>query len=168
MAKATVQSLTAKEQALIAETQRGHLKGLDEDQIGELLIRVRRARDKHVILHRQAARERVTTKGARGLAAMPTTRSASKAEIFEDALARVSTALAKAARQSAAELKAERLAAAKPASTKAASPKSPKAPKATGPKAKDSRSRERKPVEKKKAASSLATGARRQAKRDSR
>lgn len=165
MAKATVQSLTAKEQALIAETQRSHLQDLDEDQIGELLTRVRRARDKHVILHRQAARERVSAKGARGLAAMPSTRSASKAEIFEDALARVSTALAKAARQSAAELKAERLAAARPTPTSAPSRT---APASTIPKSGESRSRARKPIEKKKASSSLATGARRQAKRDSR
>ena len=101
MAKATVTSLTEKERALIAETQPARLRGLDEDDLVELHTRVRRARDKFVKLHRRETAAQVIDAGARGVVNAGPRRSASKAEIFEDALARVSTSLAKAARESA-------------------------------------------------------------------
>ena len=113
MAKATVTSLTEKERALIAETQPARLRGLDEDDLVELHTRVRRARDKFVKLHRRETAAQVIDAGARGVVNAGPRRSASKAEIFEDALARVSTSLAKAARESAGALRDERLAAAR-------------------------------------------------------
>jgi hypothetical protein len=165
MANATPQSLTEPEWLLVRETRRDNLKTLDEDGLVELHGRVRRARDKHVKVHRRQGARQVGAKGARTATVAPR-RSASKAEIFEDALARVSAALAKAARQSAAELRAERLAAARRApstpptkgrsSTKKGAPKSRSA------------ARSKRPVEKKTAASTKAQGARRQAARDAR
>lgn len=162
---ATVQSLSAKERALVAETERRALQALDEDGLVELLTRVRRARDKYVQMHRREVAERVTVAGARGTVSAAPRRSAGKAEVFEAALARVSAALAKAARTSAAELRAERIAAARRAT--------PKAPPATVPVATDDRAappskRKRQPIERKAVASARATGARRQAARDDR
>jgi hypothetical protein len=165
MPKATPQSLTKAEQALIAETQAHRLGELDEDALLHLHGRVRRARDKQVQLHRREVAAHVEAAGGRGIASVPPRRSASKAELFEQALARVSTSVARAARASAAELRAERLAAARsePA-RRAASPAGADASTtARGPSA-----RRKKPVERKAVASSRATGARRQAKRDAR
>lgn len=172
MAKATISSLTRREQALVAATQRDNLARLDEDGLADLLGRVRRERDKAVQLHRREVGEQVSAEGARGAVSAAPRRSASKAEIFEQALSRVSAALARAARQSAADLRAERLAAAqrprRGGATKQGSGRTakkgatPKAAAGTG------RSRDRKPVEKKAAAATKATGARRQAARDAR
>ncbi len=87
MAKATVTSLTEKERALVAETQPARLRELDEDDLVELHTRVRRARTKFVTLHRRETGAQVIEAGARGLVNAGPRRSASKAEIFEDALA---------------------------------------------------------------------------------
>jgi hypothetical protein len=166
MAKATPTSLTDKERALLNETERAHLKTLDEDAIAALHVRVIRARSKFVTNYRREASAQVIERGARGKVSSAPRRSAGKAEIFEEALARVSTALAAAARQSAAELKAERLAAA--AGTPAEAPPGGRAPTTGGRGQTADRSRGRTAAERKSAASSKATGARRQAKRDSR
>ncbi|CUR57582.1 hypothetical protein NOCA2420089 [metagenome] len=102
--------------------------------------------------------------GGRGKAGPKNRRAADKAEVFEEALARVSTSLAAAARRSAAALKAERIEAARTGAaglTKAEdgadSTPTPRTKRAA-----------RTPVEKKNVASSRAQGARRQAKRDAR
>jgi len=170
MAKATVQSLTEPERRLIAETQAAHLRTLDEDALAELHLRVRRARDKHVTNHRREVARRVGATRNRAVASAPPRRSASKAEIFEAALARVSSQLAKAARQSAALLRAERLAAARgeageDGEAAAARTRPPAAAPSPG---KRTRSASRRPIERKVAASSASAGARRQAKRDAR
>jgi hypothetical protein len=165
MAKATTASLTDKERGLLAETHRDRLRTLDEDALVELHLRVRRARDKFVQLHRREVAAQVSAAGARGKVSTPPRRSAGKAEIFEDALARVSTSVAKAARESAAALKAERLAAAASASGNPAPAVAPGKKPAAKPAAKRTT---RTPVERKTMASSRAAGARRQAKRDSR
>lgn len=167
MARAQPQSLTVKEQALVAETQPARLRDIDEDSLIELHLRVRRARDKYVQLHRREIGQQVSVSGARGLASIPPRRSASKAEIFEQALARVSAGLARAARASAAELRAERLSAARrqtgaisqPAVTSRAAGRPTAAP---GP----PRARARTPVERKTAAATRAAGRRRQVASD--
>ena len=70
MARATPQSLTWNERALLAETQPDHLRTLDEDALLELLGRVRRARDRLVQLHRREVAgqvaEKVSAPRARG------------------------------------------------------------------------------------------------------
>lgn len=166
MAKATPLSLSNSERGLLAETERDELAKLDEDELIALLGRVRRARDKFVGQHRREVAGQVSAKGARGKASVPPRRSAGKAEIFETALARVSTSLAAAARRSAKELKDERLAQAagapKPPTAKKAAPKRKPAPKGS------TKSPARSPREKKVAASTRAKGARRQATRDAR
>lgn len=166
MAKATIGSLNESERLLVAETSREALRGLDEDALVALHDRVRKARTKHVQLHRRQAAAAVESKGARSGAPR---RDASKAEIFEDALARVSTALAAAARRSAAELRAERLAAAPKQAgrtAKATPAKAPATAKAAKPTA--GRARAKQPAERKSVAASRATGARRQATKDAR
>jgi len=161
MAQATPTSLNEKEQALLAETQAARLKGLDEDALIELHGRIRRARDKYVGLHRREVAGQVGAKRARGAASAAPRRSASKAELFEAGLARVSASLAKAARASAAALKAERLAAAQ------AAPRPKSAPAKAGSKVKPAapRARAKQPAERKAVTGARAAGARKAAKR---
>jgi hypothetical protein len=166
VAKATVTSLTNKERALIAETQPARLRELDEDQLVELHTRVRRARNKFVTLHRRETGDQVIEAGGRGIVSAGPRRSASKAEIFEDALARVSTSLARAARRSAADLRAERLAAAR--GTVRGGGEGDRPVRDDSPSAPTPRSEPRQPIERKRAASTRSTGVRRQAKRDAR
>ena len=163
--------LTDGEVSLIEETKPKNLAELDEDELVELHGRVRRARSKYSKLHRREAAAQVRSDRARAKASTKNVRSAVKAEVFEDALARVSRALAAAAKASAAELKAERLAMATagssgPEVTAASTPRP--ARKKAAARGKGSVASTRTPATRKKVASTRATGARRQAKRDSR
>jgi hypothetical protein len=166
VARATPQSLSRKERTLLAETDTERLRAMDEEDLIDLHARVRRARDRYVQLHRREVAEQVEVARARGTASGAPRRSASKAEIFEAALARVSSSLARAARAAAASLRAERLTAARsavrPAAAKKRTPARPKA-KAVAP-----RARNRPPIERKSAAATRASNARRQARRDAR
>jgi len=164
--------LNESERLLVAETESAALAQLDEDAVGELHGRIRRARNKYIGQYRRAASARVAAKGGRG-AARPANRTAAlKAEAFEEALSRVSRKLAAQARTAAAELKAERLAAAaaakqgtKPAAGKATA--KPTARRTVTQKPSGDRAL-RSPATEKARASTRATGDRRQAKRDSR
>jgi hypothetical protein len=160
-------SLTETELALVRETDPDRLAGLDEDGLAALHDRIRRARAKYVTIYRRTGAATIETKGGRGVAKARNARNAAKAEVFEDALARVSRALAAAARASAAALRAERIAAAR--AERSAGPR--RAP-ASGPEATpESRPRDAPrdaPARQKRDASTLAAGARRQARRDSR
>jgi hypothetical protein len=158
--------LTRKERALLAETHADRLRAMDEEALIELHARVRRARDRLVQLHRREVAEQVDAARARGTASVAPRRSASKAEIFEDALARVSSSLARAARATAASLRAERLAAARAAARPVATEARPQVPRKT--KAAAPRARKRPPIERKASAASRAANARRQARRDAR
>jgi hypothetical protein len=161
--KDVMTSLSEPDLGLVRETQRARLLELDEDALLDVHRRVRRARNKHVGIYRRAATDRVEPRGGRGIARPENRRNAERAEVFEDALARVSRRLAVAARDSAAELKAERLDAARKGGTgpTKASANSQKALVSSAQKVKKS------PARKKRDASTLAAGARRQAKRDS-
>ena len=112
---ALLASLAESELALVRETERDRLATLDEDALAELHTRVRRARDKFVGMYRREASARIAPTGGRGKARPRNARNAMKAEVFEDALSRVSRSLAAAARHSAADLKAERIEAARSA-----------------------------------------------------
>ena len=164
---ALLNSLTERELSLVRETGRERLAELDEDGLAELHGRIRSARDKYVKLYRREASARVPEYGARGKARPKNTRNAGKAEVFEDALARVSRTLAAAARRSATELKAERLAAAR--RERAAAPR-PATRRPTSSAAAPQRTDRRpdSPGLRKRQASSRAVGAQRQARRDSR
>lgn len=167
--QALLGSLTEAERSLVRETEREQLAGLTEDDLVELHTRVRRARDKYVKLYRRQSATRVTTVGGRGKSFEKGTRDRGKAEVFEDALARVSRELATAARESARMLKAERLAEAKAARATAPPRQAAPARKATPRKASQRIDRSvRTPDRAKRHASTRATGARRQARRDSR
>ena len=174
MASAVINALPESEWLLVRETERSALADLSEDDLLELHSRVRRARSKYVKNYRRAASARVSAAGGRGKANPQGGRDRDRAEVFEAALARVSTALSAAARRSAAELKAERIAAAQAAKGEAAAA----TPAAGGSKVSPTRrppanakSGDRSlvsPRSLKKGASSQAQGSRRQAKRDSR
>ncbi len=178
MDKATRALLSADEADLVRRSDKARLDKLDEDALVELHTRVRRARTKYAKLHRRQAGAQVRSDRARGAAAPKNQRTLAKAEVFEDALARVSTALAAAARRSAADLKAERLAAARVeragAAAGASRPTRPtrRAGKPAGSSrpsgATKAKAPRRTPISKRASATARATGRRGQAKRDSR
>ncbi|HEY5184872.1 MAG TPA: hypothetical protein VIM19_08235 [Actinomycetes bacterium] len=178
MANAVIDSLPDSEWLLIEETQRAALAGLSEDELIGLHTRIRRARSKYVKNYRRGAAARVSAAGGRGKARPQSSRDRDRAEVFEDALARVSRALSAAAKRSAAELKAERQSAARAAksgqSPQSATGVTRKAP-ANRATARTATTTSRSgaastvtPRSLKKGASSAAQGARRQAKRDAR
>jgi hypothetical protein len=112
----SLSSLRDDELDLLRETEPERMTPLDEDELLDLHTRIRRSRTKYVKLYRRQASARVEDLGGRGFARPKNRRNADKAEIFEEALAKVSKRVEVVARQAAAELKAERLAAAKAAS----------------------------------------------------
>jgi hypothetical protein len=137
--------------------------------------RVRRARNKYVERYRREAAANVADKAGRGKARPKGKHNAAKAEVFEDALSRVSRQLAAAARRSAQELRAERLAAARVAvggstPARASAPRAAKkaSTRRTSSSTAGRDARRRTPARTKRAAATRATGARRQARRDSR
>jgi hypothetical protein len=164
---ALLNSLTEAEFLLVRETEPAELAALDEDDLLELHARVRRARNKYSKVYRRGASARVEQQGARGKAGPKNTRDRQKAEVFEDALARVSRSLAAAARRSAIDLKTQRLQEARAQRNTAP----PKPARKAGPPKKAQRSQPAPasaPAMRKRHASSQAMGTRRQAKRDSR
>ncbi len=163
--KALLSTLRDDELDLLRETEPDRMAQLDEDDLLELHTRIRRARTKYVKLYRRQASSKVTTTGGRGKARPRNTRNAGKAEIFEDALARVSKRVDVVARKAAKNLKAQRLAAARKQS---AGPKTDGTSSPTG-KAKGRSQKHRKTTGgQKRDASTRAKGAKRQAKRDNR
>ena len=172
--KKTLNSLSESEYVLVRETKKSQMAGLDEDGLIDLNSRIRRARNKHVTLYRRAGAEKVKTKGGRGSAKAANARNAAKAEVFEDALSRVSRRLARVSRDAALELKAERLARARtdsPTSEKDTG-KGRGKDKGKGKVASSGRIRtddtRESPGRKKYEASTIAAGARRQTKKDRR
>jgi len=165
--------LNDAERLLVAETGREQLAALDEDAALALEARVRRARGKYVSQYRRGASAAVAGKGGRGAARPENTRARLKAEAFEEALARVSRRVAVLARQAAAALRAERLAAARAARAgrgpggQGATPRAGGVGAAVGAEAAAAGAL-RSPRTEKQRAGTLAMGARRQAKRDSR
>ena len=165
--------LNDTERLMVAETERAKLAVLDEDAAIELETRIRRARNKYVGQYRRTASAAVAEHGGRGKARPENTTARMKAEAFEEALSRVSRRVATLARQAAAKLRAERLAAARaakqghgPAAPTAEPAASRPAPQVTGEPTGDRALRS--PRTEKQRAGTLASGARSQAKRDSR
>jgi hypothetical protein len=164
---ALANSLGKAERDVLRETEDDRLAELDEDALVDLHKRIRRSRNKYVGIYRRAGSTKVPKKGGRGLAKERNARNAGRAEVFEDALARVSAALAAAAAAQAQALKDARLAS---ASNPGTWPGSEQAPVAAdeGAQAKVSDRTPSGPGREKRDASSRAQGKRRQAKRDSR
>lgn len=173
MNRGLINSLTESERLLIAETEPAELAQLDEDELSSLHDRIRKARGKYRSIYRREAASGVGRHGGRGKARPKNRRNADRLEVFEDALSRVSRALASAARASAAELKTERIEAARAAKATpevaAAAPSGRPAAQRTSAKGATAKANAHKsPRTRKATASTRATGARRQAKRDSR
>ena len=166
MNRATLALLSLDERLLVEATDTRQLALLDEDQVSDLLLRVRRARNKYTKLYRRQAGAQVKADSARGAASAKNRGTRDKAEVFEDALARVSRRLAALARQSAAELKAERLDAARTGGGAPAS-RAPSRSASDPPVGDVGRKGGKTPVSRKHVASTRATNARQQAKRDS-
>jgi len=162
---ATLNTLTEAELGIVRSTEPEALAELDEDALLELHDRVRRARKKYLGQYRRQAAATVEDVGGRGKAYAQNQRARDKAEVFEMALARVSTALAKAARRAAADLKTERLAAARSAIP---APRSAPQAEAAADTSADPRPPRKSSGRVKRDASDIATGKRNQARRDSR
>jgi hypothetical protein len=166
--------LNDDERLLVVQTELAELARLDEDGAVELHDRIRRARNKYSGQYRRGASARVPEKGGRGKARPGNKRAAMKAEAFEEALSRVSRRVAALARQSAALLRTERIELARaakqgtgPAGPGAASvPAQRNSSGVTGEPRGDRALRS--PATEKRRGGALATGARRQAQRDSR
>ena len=112
MRASEISLFSAKEQELLVSSEPKRLVELDEDDLGDLLSRVRRARNNYVDLHRRQSVATIKAAGKRAAAGQSNERTARKAEIFEDAVSRVARSLSKAARANATALKDQRLAAA--------------------------------------------------------
>lgn len=165
---AILSSLTEAELAIARSTEPKALADLDEDGLLELHGRVRRARNKYLGQYRRQAAAKVRDVGGRGSAHAQNQRARDKIEVFETALARVSTALAKAARRAAAELKSERLAAARRPALGVASSAAQPAPTASVDTSVDPRPPRKSAGRRKRDASDIAIGKRNQARRDAR
>ena len=165
--KKILNSLSEDEYVLIRETKKSQMSGLDQDKLIKLHTRVRRARNKHVKLYRQEGAAKVADKGARGAGKAANVRNADKAEAFEAALSRVSRQLATAARVSARELKDERLARARSDAPSFSELGDSDGKVGSSGKARVDATRES-PGRKKYEASTIAAGARKQAKKDKR
>jgi hypothetical protein len=158
---------SAKEQTLLVATEPARLAGLSEDDLDELLTLVRRARNKYTKLYRRQSADLVAASSSRRGTSTSNQRTKRKAEIFEDALARVARSLAAAASATAKELKRERLDAAKAAKgTPAIAQAAPGA--VTPTPAGTSRTAKGPNTSPSRQASTKAKGARSQAKRDGR
>ena len=164
--------LNDAERQLVAETEQPRLAELDEDAAIELETRIRRTRNKYVGQYRRGASGAVPEHGGRGKARPENQRAALKAEAFEETLSRVSRRVATLARRAAADLRAERIAAARAAKQgRGPGRGTGTGPGRTGPVVTGGPAGDRalrSPASEKRRAGTLAQGARRQAKRDSR
>ena len=106
---ATRRLLTADEAKLIEQTSVAALEKKNLDDVGAIYDRVRKGRDKYRGLHRRQASTQVRRDHARDTGANKNMGSASKYEIFEEALGRVSKREAELAKLNAGDLKKARL-----------------------------------------------------------
>ncbi|MEZ5184211.1 MAG: hypothetical protein R2720_00560 [Candidatus Nanopelagicales bacterium] len=116
MDKSQLALLTDEEYMLVLETTDKAMSDLGEDQVADLHRLIRRARNQCSGKYRRRAAQRA---GSRGKASKKYQRARDRAEVFEDALARVSHRLSVLAKENAAALRAERQAGAKAGASKA-------------------------------------------------
>ena len=129
MKPSEISLFTQKEQTLLFDTENKRLEDLDEDTLTTLLSRVRRARKKYTDLDRRQSVDAMKATGRRAATSSSNERTRRKAEVMEDAVARVARYLSRAARANANELKRERIEAAKRSTAKPATNKRRTAPK---------------------------------------
>lgn len=167
MKKSQLAMLNDDDRLLILETSEESMKDLNEDQVADLHRLIRKARNKYSGKYRRRAAQNVSKTGGRGKGFKKNQRARDKAEIFEDALSRVSDQLSVLARQSAEDLKQERLAAARAAKSgqkPGAGMPEPKGSKGNGS---GNRGGVKNTRTERRRADTQAQGSRRQAKRDS-
>jgi hypothetical protein len=152
------------ERDLIREVEPERMERLDEDELLALHKRVRRARTKHTKNYRRRAAAGVSAEGARGAARPRHGKAAQRAEVFEEALSRVSQRLAVVSQEAYETLKAERLERAQ--AGKSSGPQGSDGPPPGGADTGRVAGHSTSPGAKKTRASSQAAGARRQAARD--
>lgn len=150
---------------LIREIEPKRMNMLDEDELLALHKRVRRARNKHSKNYRRRAAAGVAEEGARGNARPRHGKASQRAEVFEEALSRVSLRLAAVAQEAHEALKAERLERAR--TGKSSGPGTSASPSAGGVGPGRDAAHQTSPGQRKVQASSQAANAKRQAKRDS-
>ncbi len=158
---ATRRLLTADEAKLIEQTSVAALEKKNLDDVGAIYDRVRKGRDKYRGLHRRQASTQVRRDHARGTGANKNMGSASKYEIFEEALGRVSKREAELAKLNAGDLKKARLIAVAAAAeaAKSAPPVPPRAKKAPAKKAPAKKAPAKKTAAQPKAAPAAKTAA---------
>lgn len=150
---------------LIRELEPQRMDLLDEDELLALHKRVRRARNKHTKNYRRRAAAGVSEEGARGNARPRHGKARQRAEVFEEALSRVSLRLATLAQETHEALKAERLERAR--AGKSSGPNTSANSSAGGVGPGRAAAHKTSPGDRKVQASSQAANAQRQAKRDS-
>lgn len=163
---ALANSLGKAEKDLLREAEPKRMEKLDENELLDLHKRIRRARNKYSGIYRRQGSAKVARKGGRGMAKQKNTRNAGRAEVFEDALARVSAQLADVAASHAEQLRSDRLAAANPGGTWPGAQGTAPAGEGAHARAQVTDRKPKGPGREKRNASSQAQGARRQAKRD--
>jgi hypothetical protein len=170
MRRAMIGTLTDSEFRLVSETEGDALSTLDEDGLLELHARIRRTRNKYTGIYRRNATTRISDAAARGEAYAQNQRDRDKAEVFEDALARVSRQISVVARHAALEFRAERLEAVRSGGTGPAASARPQGSTAQGSTVGPgiARTHTKTTGGLKRDAGSRAMGARRQAKKDGR
>lgn len=157
--------LKDQELDLIREVEAERMELLDEDELLALHKRVRRARKKHTKNYRRGAAAGVVEEGARGTARPHHGKAAQRAEVFEEALSRVSNRLAVLAQETYESLKTERLERAR--AGKSSGPSDPTIQETGGVGPGRTSKHQTSPGAKKAQSSSQAANAQRQAKRDS-
>lgn len=167
MNKSQLAILTDDERLLVLQTLPDALSELDEDEVSDLHRRIRKARNKYTGMYRRGGARKVKGTGGRGKAYGKNQRARDKAEVFEDALARVSDRLAVLARETAEQLKQDRLEAARAAKS-GRKPKQDHGDPAARGSQKSRKAHAGSAHPKKRRADTRAQGARRQAKRDAR
>ena len=162
---AALHALSEDELAVVRETDRDALAGLDEDALLDLHARVRRARDKYVGQYRRQASGSVASTGGRGKArpriSGPGTRPRSSRRPWPGSAPRWPELRARRLR----ELRADRIAAAKAA--RSAGP-AVATPEASIPATADKRPPQKSGGRLKRDASDVAIGRRKQVRKDSR
>jgi hypothetical protein len=167
--KSLLKSLTEGEWLLLAETKRAAMADLDEDELLALHTRIRRARTKYMSQYRRAASARVAEVGGRGVARPKNRRAAEKAEAFEKGAGQDEHGAGRGGAQhcggAAGATAADRR---DKGGTGPAPSSTTRPPCLRNRKARAGRPSTRTPIARKNVAATKSSGARRQAKRDSR
>ena len=168
MNKSDLALFSAREQKLLLETESAKLEKLSEDQLVDLLGRVRRARNKYSDLHRRQGAKTVKKTGSRAATSKANQRTQKQGELFEGAVSRVARFVSREARAHANQIKAERIAASKRGRAKKKAPAKRKPKSKKRPAGTKSQKRAKPIVQPARVGATSAHGRRSQSKKDRR